>query len=282
MLKLFKNKVAIVSIDEDFKTEIAIGQRQNVSYQLGKVFAAGPADMAQWALMTAAVPEAPTAPSGFAIGDIVLFQLNMIQEQNARFNVYGDKEEPEPVYILNQGDIIAKLKTNVMAIKGFDVINQWALLEPFTVQTGMIEIPDTVELRHTELQRYRLVQCHVLPSSYAGKEVAVERMVVHPIDIDRKRYGFLSFQHIHGVVDTIEPAKVVSITVNARKVHLDSDRLSYEKAVELADTKRKGLHTVTYHCPKGSLWKDEGFIMPGQDVKVVDGTHVTAVVTDQA
>lgn len=77
----------------------------------------------------------------------------------------------------------------------------------------------------------------------------------------------------------------IDIMVNGRKVTLDGDVLTYEKAVELAATGRKAVHSVVYghRVPFNSLpGERDGMLYPGKSVKATIGMVVTAVVTGDA
>lgn len=74
----------------------------------------------------------------------------------------------------------------------------------------------------------------------------------------------------------------VQITVNGVQVQLTGGNvLTYERAVELADTGRRGLHSVTYR-DGGDPRKPEGILAPGEATLVVNGTKISAFVTDNA
>lgn len=69
----------------------------------------------------------------------------------------------------------------------------------------------------------------------------------------------------------------ITLTVNGRTKTLNVEELSYEDIVGLANTGRKALHTV--------VWVGggrEGSLCPGQAVRVCNGMHITALVTDNA
>lgn len=80
--------------------------------------------------------------------------------------------------------------------------------------------------------------------------------------------------------DPAYPVTEKKITINGRRQTVQADRLSYDQIVQLAATGRTGLHSVTYHGA-GSP-NSEGILAPGEWVQIKDGTHLSAMVTDNA
>jgi hypothetical protein len=75
----------------------------------------------------------------------------------------------------------------------------------------------------------------------------------------------------------------VTIVVNGDRCHLSEGRLTYEKAVELADSGRskQALHSVTFRRG-GDPAKPEGILAPGESTPACEGMVVCAMVTDNA
>lgn len=70
------------------------------------------------------------------------------------------------------------------------------------------------------------------------------------------------------------------ITVNGTVFDLDTQHLTYEQAVSLAQTGRTGLHSVTYRRASGP--HEDGILHPGESVEVRDGAVINAFITDSA
>jgi len=195
-MKLRGAKVAVVSLEETFDTKILVPQERNITYNLGKVLFVGDG--------RCGAQGEKEVPIFVHQGDILMFQMNSVQAGNALF-MWDDK----PTLILDQGDMIARLRSTTVTTEGFEILGRWLLVEPYLVQPkgGLIQIPDTVEenLRFTELMKYRLVQkghqCEGgLEDVAIGDEMIVERMMCHRIDIDGKNHAFISADYIYGHV----------------------------------------------------------------------------------
>ncbi len=73
----------------------------------------------------------------------------------------------------------------------------------------------------------------------------------------------------------------MTINVNGVDRELLGSVLTYRKAVELADTGRRGVHSVTYRGG-GDPRKTEGILAPGEAVLAAEGMKINAYVTDNA
>jgi hypothetical protein len=84
----------------------------------------------------------------------------------------------------------------------------------------------------------------------------------------------------HGVPVTL----TTDITINGRKVTIEGEVLSYEKAVELANTRwgKDAPHTVVYWRRCSGDCQNSGLLAPGKPVQMLPGMHVTAVVVSGA
>lgn len=83
------------------------------------------------------------------------------------------------------------------------------------------------------------------------------------------------------VVDGVRPVVLTTdIMVNGRKHTIAGEVLTYEKAVELANSHwgPNVLHTVVYWVPPSSDTPRQGALTPGKCVKAEPGMRVTAVV----
>lgn len=195
-LSVFGTRVAVIGIDEEFESEIAMPRSRNLSYQIGRVYAVGNGRV-NGEVQDMIVKEK----------EIVLYQLNMIQEQNQRY-----MHDSLAVHVIHAGDLIARLKSNVVKMENFEILGAWVLVEPFIKKLeSNIVLPDTA-IEQSEWQRYKLVQagCNVKHPMTVGQELIVERMMVQPIIIDKKRYGFVSGDRIHGVVETTSGEVIVT------------------------------------------------------------------------
>jgi len=131
-------------------------------------------------------------------GDIVLFQMNSIQQANSLFSMDDNKE---PLYILNQGDCIARLSSTVVKLETIEMLGIWSLVEPFVDKpaSGII-LPENIDPVYSGVPRFRLVQKgnRVKADIVVGQELVCEKSLVNRLDFDSKAYGFISEDRIYG------------------------------------------------------------------------------------
>jgi co-chaperonin GroES (HSP10) len=187
-LKLRGELVAVTEATETFESSLALPQERNIAYNLGKAVAIGDGKLADRQAEMLVKP-----------GDLLLFQMNGIQATNSLHLCDG-----QPIFILNQGDMIARLQSTTISLKSFEILGGWVLLEPFLdMKDNIIVIPDTAMTSQTELQKYRLLQqgSTAKLDAVAGQELVVERMRVHRIDIGGDTCGFIHSSCVHGVIE---------------------------------------------------------------------------------
>jgi len=118
-LILSKNKVALTKIDEKINTTLAIPQTYRKDFVL-------------------AVVEGYNDVSGISFGDTVMFQIaGDYMEKNCTCYVNG-----EPVIIINKGDMLARLDSNIITLEGFNPLGKWVLLRTEYKNKSEILIPD--------------------------------------------------------------------------------------------------------------------------------------------
>jgi co-chaperonin GroES (HSP10) len=194
MLKIRGARVAVTETQETFTSSIAMPIERNVAYNVGMVHRVGDGQLPRYT-----VTDKPGQVLMFLKeNDIVLFQMNSIQAANSIFAVDG-----VTFFIVNQGDIIARLKSTTISLDAVEMLGVWVLVQPFLtkLESGLI-LPNTAQLAMTELQRYRLVQqgSQAGIDAAVGQEVLVERQLVHQINVGSEPYGFLSADRVYGVV----------------------------------------------------------------------------------
>jgi co-chaperonin GroES (HSP10) len=134
------------------------------------------------------------------MGDLVLFQMNSIQAANAMY----ETSTKEKIFVLNQGDCIARLKSASVGIDDITMLGPWCLVEPFrTASSSKIVLPDTADPIYDDVPRFRLIMkgTHADVTADIGQELICEKQLVNRLEIGNKKFGFVSVDRIYGVVD---------------------------------------------------------------------------------
>jgi co-chaperonin GroES (HSP10) len=197
-LRIFGERVAVKRVEEKLSGSILIPQNTvNLTRCIGQIVSVGDGVVrrdGQRKVMEMVVKE----------GDLVFFQMNSIQEVNSVF-VVGEKEKKNELYTLNQGDCIARLTSEAITYKGFEMLGVWCLVEPFMDKpSANLVIPDIIDPVHSSTPRFRLKKLGThanLVDVKEDQELIVEKMMVNPVEIEGKRYGFIDRDRIYGVVD---------------------------------------------------------------------------------
>lgn len=147
------------------------------------------------------------------VDDIVLFQMNSIQAANSMLPS-GSSNSKDQLYILNQGDCIARLSSTVVKLETVEMLGIWSLVEPYIEkpQSGII-LPENVDPVYSGIPRFKLIQkgTHVKADIEAGQELVCEKSLVNRMDFDGKSYGFVSEDRIYGyVIDNLSSLPLAS------------------------------------------------------------------------
>ncbi len=129
-VKLFGFRVTVEKVEERVG-RIVVPENRQVLYQIGRVVCVG--DCTQ--------PDGTKEESLVALGDLVYFQTN------AMMAAYQQYERDGKSYLnLHQGDLIARLSSNVIRYENFEPLGRWIIAEPFVRQTASgILLPDTAK-----------------------------------------------------------------------------------------------------------------------------------------
>lgn len=193
-LRILGERVAVERVDETYKTKLIIPEAVNLTRMIGKVVAVGDGKVkfhnGDRKVMKMVVRE----------DDLILFQMNSIQEANAQF--YDPKKKP--MYILNQGDCIARLKSTTISVDDVEMLGCWCLVDPYIdkPESGIL-IPDTVDPVYSGMPRFKLLKKSAdfdIPDIEVGQELVCEKALVNRIDLNGKAYGFLDTARIYGVI----------------------------------------------------------------------------------
>ena len=185
MINLFGERVAIVELEEEIESEIALAGKRNYSYFVGKVHAAS-----------------KKAQEILNVDDTVLFQAPTDMRTG---KVMGQvfKAGDEIVQIQHSRDMIARLgKGTVVNIDTFEPLGEWVLAEARLIKReSTILLPDNV--RETpDFFRYHVVKkgSKVPEEIQVGDEIVVEPNRLNPIGLSGKNYFYCDRGQIAGVV----------------------------------------------------------------------------------
>lgn len=190
MIKVFGERVAIEELKETFDTKIEIPDRTNQLFSVGRVAYVGDGETPKGKL-----------DMYLSVGDIVWFQQTTMTSANTLHSIDG-----KPVFVMPQGDVLARLKSTTMSLAEFEMLGMYALVKPFIpVLKSNIVLPDNVNPQVSELTHYQLLQVgqRAQPHCKAtvGKRVLLERMMVHHFRLDNEEYGFLPADRILAEVE---------------------------------------------------------------------------------
>lgn len=191
MIRILGEKVFIEQIEEETEGTLALPEKRNMTHALGKVVLVGDGrckvgfEMKQFQMFVKP-------------GDIVLYQANSLQQQNATY-VRDGKE----LIILPQGDLIMKLKEPKITMDNIEMLGPWCLVNKGYNESDekVIAIPETAEQFRQETQRFYLVKQGETAKLDAdpGDELLVERMMVNPIKINDGEYGYIIAERVYGI-----------------------------------------------------------------------------------
>ena len=183
-LRLYGQRIAIQEVKEELEGSILLPETRTKSFYLGRVTAVG----------DGVDREGKKEPVFFNVGDLVMFQLLGVQDKVSQFVHDGEK-----VRILQQGDVIARLKATKVSLENFEIAGNWVLLK-VDVETGTtLVLPDTA--RSPDMFTFTVEQkgAGVQYDFEKGETVYPERMRCNPIEIDSVAYAFVQKDDIHGV-----------------------------------------------------------------------------------
>lgn len=189
-LNIFGDRVALRELQETFDTKIQVPERRNQSFAVGQVAFVGDGQH-----------KGETCEMYLKVGDIVWFQQTTMTSANTLHAIDG-----KPIFVLPQGDVLARLKSTTMSIDEFEILGMYALVRPYIPKLkSQIVVPDNVQTQVSELTHYQLVQLGQQAAEHCkasiGKRVLLERMMVHHFTIDSVEYGFLPADRILAEVD---------------------------------------------------------------------------------
>ena len=199
MLKLFNNRVALQTVDEQFDTEITLIGRKNLTYFLGRVHTIGPEG------------------AGFlSAGEIVLFQMPTHPMTGAPYNAALFKFKGEELIVQHYRDMIARIKVNegnkrIISLDTFEPLCNWVLLEAKVEKLGGgLLLPDNI--RETpEFHRYYVTKTgSLVPQDLVrpGLEAVVDANRLNALKIGDKTYFYCLADQIYGVIDTASVTEI--------------------------------------------------------------------------
>jgi co-chaperonin GroES (HSP10) len=183
-LKLFGQRIALTEVKEELEGSILLPESRTRSFYIGRIIAVG----------DGLEPDGKVKPMWVSAGDLVMFQLIGAQVTASQFI-----HESNKVRILHQGDVIARLKSNVVKMDNFEILGDW-VLSKVEMQSGTtLVVPDSA--RQPDMFTFKLEQkgAGVEHDIQKGEEVYVERMRCNPVEIDRVTYAFCHKSDVHGV-----------------------------------------------------------------------------------
>jgi co-chaperonin GroES (HSP10) len=194
-LKLFGERVAVITVEEEIKGEIFLPEERNRNYELGRIIAVGDCKNLEGA----------QKPAWASVGDMVLYQLIGPQDQNSKFVMDG-----KAIRILNQNDLLGRLSNPLVCLENFQILGQWVLLRANLEQVSTIHIP----ARYVPPQNYRF---HVVQKGDGvsipldvGQEVYAERNRTTHLEIKPSNpetpvsdqvFGFCHYQWVYGILE---------------------------------------------------------------------------------
>lgn len=190
-LKLYPGKIAVQKTEAKLKGGIALPVSRSKAYDIGQVICTG--DLTKFGYRG----EEKTVED-FKPGDLVLFQLPI---SVAQFTVHKIKDVL--TMILNVGDIIARLDSDIIEMESFHVAGRFLLLEPNVRQaSSIIVVPETAVEMNRDSLHFSMLQkgADVTLDIYKGQEVYPNRGRVNPIVVDNTELCFVDQQFIDGVL----------------------------------------------------------------------------------
>jgi co-chaperonin GroES (HSP10) len=198
-LKLFGERVAVVTVEEEIQGSILLPQERNRNYELGRVIAVGDCRTLEGDQKTAWA----------IIGDMVLYQLIGPQEQSSKFVLDG-----KAIRILHQNDLLGRLSSPVVCLENFQILGQWVLLRANLGVVSTIHVP----ARYAPVENYRFYVVQkgegVNIPLEIGQEVYAERnrtthLEIKPTKVENgpsesEVYGFCHYQWVYGILENNE------------------------------------------------------------------------------
>lgn len=196
-MRIRGDRVAIRELTEQVNTSLALPQERNKSYLIGEVLFVGDGTY-----------RGNTCVMYVRPGEKVLFQMNAIQAANSVYYWRHSNNKPEPLFIVNIGDLIGRVNSTRVTTEEFEVLGDWVLVEPKVVrgEDELIVIPDTSKdpALNQELFKYYFhsqgKDSRWSLDAEKGDELVVERTMVNPLEIDGTRFGFIPTDRVYGVV----------------------------------------------------------------------------------
>jgi hypothetical protein len=184
MYRFLGARVALLPVDEQYEGLIVrppVVSRRN--YALGRVLGLG------------------STRDGFEVkaGDIVLLQVNDFMVDACAFK---DKHSGKVCLSVPEGDILAKISSQVVKLETFRVVGNWALVREVKAEsTSPIVIPETVKAP-LEFSRFEVVQLGALceVKLEPGREVVVDKRRLNPLELSGETYYYLNDASILGEV----------------------------------------------------------------------------------
>jgi co-chaperonin GroES (HSP10) len=178
--KLFGPRVAIEEVEENYRGLII--RKAKGTHRISKVLAKG----------DQVGPE-------IEVGDVLFWQTNA----NIENLCSHEFEKGHRFNILLTGDMIAKVKNQVIALDTFQVIGIWCLIRRTLIAPSPngIVLPDYRSVEEANArwileQKGQAAQLDVEP----GQEVIIDRNMANRIELDQAQFAYIHRNHVLGAV----------------------------------------------------------------------------------